>query len=55
LQSRGTETPENLSARLNKATYELTFKDHFDKTIVNDNLEKACKEVEEVVKSFIES
>jgi len=55
LNSRGTETPESLAARLNKSTYELTFKDHFDKTIVNDTLEKACKEAEKVVKSFIES
>lgn len=55
LNSRGTETSESLAARLNKATYELTFKDHFDKIIVNDNLAKACKEAEEVVKSFIEN
>jgi guanylate kinase len=53
LQSRGTETPENLSARTNKATYELTFKHHFNKVIVNDNLEKACKEAEQIVSDFL--
>ncbi len=31
LQSRGTETAESLAARVNKASYELSFKDHFDK------------------------
>ena len=54
LSSRGTETPESLATRLNKATYELSFKDHFDKVIVNDDLEKACKEAEMIVRSFIE-
>ena len=54
LSSRGTETPESLATRVNKATYELSFKDHFDKVIVNDDLEKARKEAEEIVRSFIE-
>src|SRR5688572_26747361 len=52
LNSRGTETPESLATRLNKATYELSFKDHFDKIIVNDNLERACKEAGEIVADF---
>ena len=52
LNSRGTETPESLATRLNKATYELSFKDHFGKIIVNDNLERACKEAEEIVADF---
>ena len=30
LESRGTETPESLQARINKASYELSFKDHFN-------------------------
>ena len=54
LSGRGTETPESLSTRINKATYELSFKDHFDKVIVNDDLEKARKEAEEIVRLFIE-
>ena len=54
LSSRGTETPESLATRVNKATYELSFKDHFDKVIVNSNLEKAYKEAEIIVRSFIE-
>jgi len=54
LSSRGTETPESLATRVNKATYELSFKDHFDKVIVNSDLEKACREAEEIVRPFIE-
>ncbi|HET6767583.1 MAG TPA: guanylate kinase [Chitinophagaceae bacterium] len=53
LSTRGTETLESLNTRLNKATYELTFKDHFDKVIINDNLEKACKEAEKIVSDFL--
>lgn len=53
LSSRGTETTESLATRLNKATYELSFKDHFDKIIVNDDLERACKEAEKIIGDFL--
>jgi guanylate kinase len=53
LEARGTETPESLQARINKASYELSFKDQFDKIIINDDLDTACKEAEEIVKKFI--
>ncbi|MCW3092090.1 MAG: guanylate kinase [Ferruginibacter sp.] len=54
LESRGTETPESLSARINKAAYEISFKDQFDKLIVNEDLQKACKDATEIVQQFIE-
>lgn len=54
LQARGTETAESLAARLNKAAYELSFKDHFDRTVTNDILERACAEAEEIVKNFLQ-
>ena len=53
LSTRGTETLESLDTRLNKATYELTFKDHFDKVIINENLEKACTEAVGIVSVFL--
>jgi len=53
LLSRGTETEESLKARLSKASYEISFKHSFDKVIVNDELERACKEAEEIVNEFI--
>lgn len=53
LQSRGTETAESLQARVNKASYEISFKDHFDRCIVNDDLEKACAKAETIVKEFL--
>ncbi|MFM6926674.1 MAG: guanylate kinase [Ferruginibacter sp.] len=53
LESRGTETPESLAARVNKAAYELSFKDQFNKLITNDELQRACTEAEGIVADFI--
>ena len=53
LESRGTESAESLQARVNKASYELSFSHQFDKIVINDNLERACKEAEEIIKNFI--
>jgi guanylate kinase len=55
LEARGTETAESLEARISKASYELSFSHEFSKIIVNDKLEKACEEAEEVVGQFISS
>lgn len=55
LDSRGTETAESLQARVNKASYEISFKDHFDECIINDNFEKACAEAEKIVGDFLTS
>ena len=54
LSSRGTETAESLQARISKASFELSFQHSFNKVIVNDDFERACKEAEEIVKEFIE-
>ena len=53
LEARGTETPESLQARINKASYELSLKNKFDRIIINDQLERACKEAETIVRSFL--
>jgi guanylate kinase len=55
LNSRGTETAESLQTRINKASYELTFKHHFNKVIINDDLKKACNEAGEIVSTFLTS
>lgn len=55
LLSRGTENEDSITVRLNKATYEIGFKEHFDKIILNDNLEKACSTALEVVSEFLKS
>ena len=53
LTGRGTENAESIQARVNKAAYEISFKHHFHKIIVNHDLEQACKEAEEAVLDFI--
>jgi guanylate kinase len=53
LESRGTETDESIQSRVNKASYELSFKDHFNKSIVNNFFERACKEAENIVREFL--
>ncbi len=53
LESRGTETPESLATRVNKASYEMSFSHHFSKIILNDELEKACAETEQVIEEFL--
>ena len=53
LQSRGTETEESLAARVNKASYELSLKEHFDKIVVNIDLQKACTEANNIVAAFL--
>jgi len=53
LESRGTESEESLNARVNKAAYELSFKHYFDHIIINDDLDRAVKQAEEIVKAFL--
>ena len=55
LQSRGTDNESDIKSRIDKAEYELTFADKFDKVIINDNLEKAQIETVDAVKEFIGS
>jgi guanylate kinase len=53
LEMRGTETVESLLARVNKAAYEISFKNQFDRIIVNDDFQKACREAETAIREFV--
>jgi guanylate kinase len=53
LESRGTETPETLQARVNKAAYEISFKHHFNEIIVNDDLSAACERAAGLIENFL--
>jgi len=55
LMSRGTESEDSLQARVNKASYELSFKEHFDEVILNDNLDNACRKAKTLVERFLQS
>lgn len=53
LETRGTETMQTLEARLNKASFELSFSHQFNHIIVNDHLENACRQTELIVRNFL--
>lgn len=53
LNKRATDAPEVIKDRIARATYELTFASMFDRTIINDNLERAEQDVYLAVKSFL--
>lgn len=50
LEKRSTESPEELHTRLERAKEELTYRDKFDYSILNDNLDIAFNDLEEVIK-----
>lgn len=54
LCERKTETSESIAKRISKAKQEIEMASQFDKVLVNDNLEKACKEAEQLVNEFLE-
>ena len=53
LRQRQTESEEKIKMRLDKAHQELAEAHKFDVVIENDNLERALKESENVVKNFL--
>jgi len=53
LIKRGTDTPEDINMRVEKAFSEILLADSFDRVIVNDDLDRACSELRAVVKNFI--
>ena len=54
LVGRATDAPEVIEQRLNKAEYELSFADKFDRIVINDDLEKAKVDVYNVIKQFLD-
>lgn len=53
LEKRGTETPESLEERVAKAAYELSFAEHFDHILINDNLEIASAALITMVADYL--
>jgi guanylate kinase len=53
LVRRDTDTEDQIKMRIDKASSELLLADRFDMVVVNDNLDKACNEIEAVVREFI--
>jgi guanylate kinase len=54
LIKRGTDTEEQIIMRVEKASSELMLADRFDRVVINDDMVRACTEIEAVVRAFIE-
>jgi guanylate kinase len=54
LNDRGSETPESLAKRVEKAESEMKYADQFDEIIINDDLDVAKSEAVEFVNQFLE-
>lgn len=53
LIGRATDAIEKIEQRLAKAEYELTFASQFDHVVINDNLEQAIEDTEELLTVFL--
>jgi len=50
LLRRKSESEEEIKKRIERANYELSFKDKFDYLIINDNLQKSIEQVNNILK-----
>lgn len=55
LRTRGSETEASLQARLDKSSFEMTFKNHFENIIINKDFTLACKEAEKIIDNFLDN
>ena len=50
---RGTDSMEDIMARVNKAEFEISIGPQFDYTVINDDLETAVAEVHRLISDFV--
>ena len=53
LEKRGTDTPEDIQNRLDKATHEMSYASQFDVVVMNDDFDKAKRETVKLIREFI--
>jgi guanylate kinase len=49
LIGRGSETPESIKSRIDRAREELKLKDNYDRIVVNNDLQTAILEIENII------
>ncbi|MDE7389239.1 MAG: guanylate kinase [Muribaculaceae bacterium] len=54
LEGRGTDSPESIDARIDRARYELDQAPRYDARVVNDNLDEAVDAVRALITEFLE-
>ena len=55
LRLRRTESEDKIAIRLENAKREMALSSEFDRVVVNDDLEQACKELRDLILSYRES
>lgn len=55
LIARGTDAPDIIEERVNKAEYELSFANQLDAQITNDNIDRAINETRSLITNFLNS
>lgn len=55
LEFRGTETPEVVDVRLDRAAYEISRGQEFDRTVVNDALDRAINDTRNLIGGFVQA
>ena len=53
LEARGTETPDVVDQRVDRAEYEMSRAPMFDRVVVNDNLDEAVRCTRNLIDGFI--
>ncbi len=53
LRARGQEDEAMINLRLSRAELEMSFQDQFDAVVMNDNLEQATQDLENVIREFL--
>ncbi len=53
LQKRGTEDERSFQKRKEKITEEMEFENQFDQVILNDDLQTACNDTQQIVNDFL--
>ena len=53
LLSRATDSEEEIQRRVDKAAYEISFADKYDKVVINDDLNTAVAQVKALISEFI--
>lgn len=53
LETRATDSPESIEARIERARYELGQAPRFDVTVINDNLEEAVAKTGQIISDYL--
>ena len=53
LEARGTDAPEVIAQRIDRAAFEMSFADRYDQIIVNDQLSVAQSDAARIVREFL--